>query len=120
MEPRSQGSAARAWIVLAKFLDASLQACSLVPIQQTKMRSAYGIEIVRRKFASNAVLGREQFLQEIKTYLASMSRVETAEFEITGIEEIAGSSTLVRIDIRYDLVGTGADSSARATRWTIG
>ena len=28
----------------------------------------------------------------MKSYLASMSRVETAEFEITGIEEIAGST----------------------------
>jgi Flp pilus assembly protein TadD/peroxiredoxin len=110
--------------VLAKFLDASLEACLLVPIQQTELRSAYGIEVTRRKFAANAVLGRERFLQEMKAYLTSMSRVETAEFEITGIEEIAGSSPFVRADIRYDLVGTGADSAREqrvghwVTRWT--
>jgi Flp pilus assembly protein TadD/peroxiredoxin len=53
-----------------------------------------------------------------------MSRVETAEFEITGIEEIAGSSPFVRADIRYDLVGTGSDAAREqrvgqwVTRWT--
>jgi tetratricopeptide (TPR) repeat protein len=97
--------------VLAKYLDASLQACSLVPIRQTALRSGFGVEVVRKRFASDAVLGRERFLQEIKTYLASMSRVDTAEFEITGIEEIAGSSPRVRIQIRYDLVGGGRDET---------
>ena len=96
--------------VLAKFLDASLEGSSLAPSQQNTLRSAYGIEIIRRKFASNAILGRERFLEEIKTYLASMPRVETAEFEIAGIEEIAGSPLRVRVDIRYDLVGTGTDT----------
>ncbi len=38
-----------------------------------------------------------------------MSRVETAEFEIVGIEEIAGSLPTVRADIRYDLAGTRTD-----------
>jgi tetratricopeptide (TPR) repeat protein len=97
--------------VLAKFLDASLEAGSLVPVQQTALRSAYGIDVTRRKFAANAELGRERFLQEMKDYLASMSRVETAEFEITGLEEIAGSSPTVRANIRYDLVGTGTDAA---------
>jgi hypothetical protein len=39
-----------------------------------------------------------------------MSRVETAEFEVVGIEEIAGSSLTVHVDIRYDLVGTRSDA----------
>jgi len=104
---------------LAKFLDASLEACSLVPIQKTSLRSGGGMEVYRREFATNAVLGRERFLQEIKTYLSSMSRVETAEFEITGIEEIANSSPLVRVEIRYDLVGTRKDAGReeRIGRW---
>jgi tetratricopeptide (TPR) repeat protein len=104
---------------LAGFLDASLEACSLVPIQQSTLRSAYGMEVVRRKFRSSAALGREQFLQEIKAYLASMSRVETAEFEITGIEEIGSSSPRVHIKIRYDLVGARTDAmrEQRVGQW---
>jgi len=35
-----------------------------------------------------------------------MSRVETAEFQIVGIETIVDSPLTVRADIRYDLVGT--------------
>jgi len=96
--------------VLAKFLDASLEACSLVPAQQTSLRSEYGIEVIRRTFSSTVLPGRERFLQEIKTYLGPMSRVDTAEFEITGIEEIGGSSQLAQVDIRYDLAGTTAEA----------
>jgi tetratricopeptide (TPR) repeat protein len=104
---------------LAKFLDASLEACSLVPAPQSTLRSGSGIEVFRRTFANSMVLGREGFLQEFKAYLGSMSRVETAEFEITGIEEIAGSSPRVRIHIRYDLVGSGTDATReqRVGQW---
>jgi tetratricopeptide (TPR) repeat protein len=107
--------------VLAKFLDASLEACSLVPIQQGSLRSGGGIEVFRRRFAANATLGRERFLQEIKTYLASMSHVVTAEFQITAIEEMAGSSPMVRADVRYDLVGTAgvARREQRVGQWLI-
>ena len=105
--------------ILAKVLDSSLEACSLVPMQQTAVRTGNGIEVFRRKFSTNVVSGRERFLQEMKAYLASMSRVEMAEFEITGIEEIAESPARVRIEIRYDLVGTGTDATReqRVGRW---
>ena len=110
--------------VLAKFLDASLEAGSLVPVQQSLLRSGGGIEVFRRQFAANVVSSRERFLEEIKTYFGSMSRAETAEFEMTSIEEIAHSSPMVRIDIRYHLVGTGTDASREErvghwlTRWS--
>src|SRR5256884_5778142 len=45
----------------------------------------------------------------MKSYLAPMSRVQTAEFEIVGIKQNAGTSPRVHIDIRYDLVGTRKD-----------
>ncbi|MGB6960427.1 MAG: FG-GAP-like repeat-containing protein [Candidatus Acidiferrum sp.] len=95
--------------VLAKFLDASLEASSLAPKQDSTLRSGDGIHVVRRKFATDVTLGREGFLQEMKKYLSSISEVETAEFEITGIEEIAGSSATFKIEIRYDFVGALKD-----------
>ena len=110
--------------VLAKFLDASLEAGSLVPVQQSLLRSGYGIEVFRRQFDANVASSRERFLEEIKTYFASMSRAKTAEFEMTSIEEIANSSPMVRVDIRYHLVGTGTDASREErvghwrTRWS--
>jgi Flp pilus assembly protein TadD/peroxiredoxin len=96
--------------VVAKFLDASLEATSLVPTQEKTLRSGNGIEVLRRRFTANVAAGRERFLQEMKSYLAAMSRVETAEFEIVGIEETAGSPPTVRIGVRYDLVGTRTDN----------
>jgi Flp pilus assembly protein TadD/peroxiredoxin len=107
----SQGlkGASPALAVAAKFLDASLEATSLVPTREKTLRSGNGIEVLRRQFSTNVVPGRERFLQEIKSYMAPMSRVETAEFEIVGIKESTGLSPTVHIDIRYDLVGTQND-----------
>jgi Flp pilus assembly protein TadD/peroxiredoxin len=96
--------------VAAKFLDASIEATPLVPSEEVTVRSGPGIEVFRRRFAGQVVPGRERFLDEIKTYLARMTRMATAELQIVGIEEIRGSSTAaVRLDIRYDFVGTRTD-----------
>ncbi|MGC1613823.1 MAG: FG-GAP-like repeat-containing protein [Candidatus Acidiferrum sp.] len=105
--------------VLTKFLDPALEASLLTPIQQTTLRSGDGIQVIRRKFAPSVESGRERFLREIKGYLAALSRVETAEFEITHIEEIASSSPMLRIEIRYDIVGvcTDAGREQRVGHW---
>ena len=105
--------------VLVKFLDPALEASPLVPIQQTTLRSGDGIEVIRKRFATNVVSGRERFLQEIENYLASISRMETAEFEITGIEEIPGTSPMLRIEIQYELIGDskGTAREQRAGHW---
>jgi Tfp pilus assembly protein PilF/peroxiredoxin len=95
--------------VMAKFLDAAIEANSLVPTREKTLRSVNGIEVLRRQFSSSVVAGRERFLEEIKSYLASMLRVETAEFEIVGIKEIADAPATLRVDIRYDFVGTRTD-----------
>ena len=95
---------------LAKLLDASFRGGSLAPAHETRLRSEYGIQVLRRRFAGDAALGADGFLHEMKSYLAGFSRVETPEFEIVGIEEIA-NSTALQVEIRYDLVGTRADSA---------
>src|SRR5882724_12030172 len=53
--------------VLAKFLDASIEAIPLVPTQENTVRSGNGIEVIRRQFSTNVVAGRERFLREIRT-----------------------------------------------------
>src|SRR5882762_3896139 len=110
--------------LLAKFLDPSLEASSLAPAQDITLRAGNGIEVFRRRFPSKVVSGRERFLAQIKTYMAPMSRVDTAEFLIVGIEDITGSSPTVLIDIRYDLVGIRTDMGREErvghwrTRWS--
>ena len=108
----------------AKFLDLSMEGSSLIPTQEKTLRAENGLEVYRRRFSTNAITGRERFLQELKNYFAAISRVETAEFEIMGIKEMSGSPLTVRIDIRYDLVGTRADGAREErvgiwkTEWT--
>ncbi len=110
--------------VVAKFLDASVEVTSLLPTEEIKLRSGDGIELFRRRFASKVIAGRERFVAGVKAYLAGMSQVETAEFEIVGVEEIAGSSSAVNIAIRYDFVGTRPDMAREErvgqwrTRWS--
>ena len=97
---------------VAKFLAPSIEATSLLPNQDIKIRSGDGIEVFRRTFKGNISGGassRERFLVEIKNYFAGFRQIETAEFEIIGIEEIAGSSPTVKVAIRYDFVGTRSD-----------
>src|SRR5947199_9721715 len=92
--------------VVAKFLDASIEATTLIPVQEKTLRSGNGIDVLRRRFSKEAVTGRERFLQEIHSYLAPLARLETTEFEIVGIRESAGLPPTMQIHIRYDFVGT--------------
>ena len=103
----SQALKAGDFTVVAKALDPSMEASPLVPVNEITLRAGNGITIARRLFDGKVVPGRERFLREIRAWLGQVSeRVETAEFEITGIEEIASAPPTVRlnIDIRYDIV----------------
>jgi len=94
---------------LAKSLHPSLQACSLAPSKSVVTRDSYGIGIIKRSFDPTLLTGRDRFIQEVLTWLGPLSSVETAEFEIYGIEEIDSSPLTVLLDIRYDLVASHDD-----------
>jgi Flp pilus assembly protein TadD/peroxiredoxin len=108
-------SGQRALQTLTELLDPSFKAAPLIPAQERTLRSGNGIEIFRRKFPRAEVLGREQFLEQVRTYLASLAQVETAEFQIFETEQTANTPLRVRIEIRYDLVGV-PDNSLREER----
>ncbi len=95
---------ARDLSALAKFLDPSIEATSFASGKETSLRVGDGIETTRRRFDTNVAPGRAHFLSELRDYLGPISRIETAEFEIVGIEEIASNPLMLRLDIRYDLV----------------
>ncbi len=121
---RALRAAAPALASLTKFLDPSVEAASLLPAREIAPRSGNGIEVLRRRFPRELVSGREKFLHELENYLSAMARVETAEFEIVGIEEVTGSSVEFDIDIRYNLIGTCKDQAREQrvghwlTRWS--
>src|SRR5437764_1674171 len=116
---RALKTAPPAVATLARFLDVLIQGGSLAPTREIRLRPEGKIEVFRRQFATQTAPGRDQLLREFKTYFDGLSQMETAEFEIVGIEEAASSSSAVWIDIRYDLVGIRADAAReqRIGRW---
>ncbi len=83
--------------IVAKSLDPAIEATALVPEKELTLRSGNGIDCLRRRFAGKVVSGRERFLEDLRLWLGPVSRVETAEFEITSIEEIASAPLVVRL-----------------------
>jgi len=95
---------------LAKLLDVSLRASALDGMHEKTLRSANGITAIKREFSNGPLLDRERFLPQMQSYLAPFASVETAEFQITAIEQTSDSPLNVRIEIRYDFVGLLRDS----------
>ena len=89
---------------LAKALDESIQACSLKPVEESNIRSLYGIDVVRRRFGAETAAGRHRFVESVSRWLSEVSHIETAEFEIYGIKQNAGPGLAVSVDVRYDIV----------------
>jgi hypothetical protein len=93
----------------AEFLDPRIDGCILAHSSDKSLRSGFGIDVLRRRFKAEKVTGSELFSNEVRAWLAPVSKLETAEFEIFGIELIGADPLAVRIDIRYDLVGSRRD-----------
>ena len=105
--------------MLSKVMNVSFEANSLSAASENRIRTNGGIEAFRREFRSKTIQGVDPFLQEMKQYLDQFSRIHVAEFEIVGIKQIANTPLTVRIDIRYDLVGTlrSGSSEERIGHW---
>lgn len=103
----------------AQWVDAEVQGCSLSPARTVTLRSGYGIEAFRRTFGTGTVTGSESFAEEMAAWLRGAERVQTAEFEIYGIEQTGSTPLSVRADIRYDLAYAGRDGrrEERVGRW---
>jgi tetratricopeptide (TPR) repeat protein len=107
--------------VLAEALDVSVQATSLTVRKESRIRSSFGVEVLRREFDSDVALGRDRFIESVKAWLGPISRIQTAEFEMYSIEAISSSPLKVRSQIRYDIV-CETDGRSRAERvgsWRI-
>src|ERR1035437_4989558 len=76
---------------MSTFVDSSIQSTSLTPIRESPLRSGDRIEVLRREFASALLPGLDRFLEEIKIYLAPLTRVETADFEIYECTQLGDS-----------------------------
>ncbi len=95
---------------LASVLGSQVRGVSLAAPAEKKLRSEYGVEVLKRGFRAELKLSREQFLEAMRKYLAEFKAIETAEFQITKIHEAGSAPLTVEIEIRYDLVGTRSDT----------
>ncbi len=91
--------------VLGKFIDTAVKATPLAAVEQTAVRSKYGIDVWNRKFSTALVSGREPFLNQLNRYRSEFSTLDTAEFEITAIQQIKDSPLTVNAELRYEFVG---------------
>lgn len=106
---------------LTNLMDAHIQGCILISARESTLRSDYGIDTLKRQFDASVVSGRDRFVEQMRGWLHSLVRVETAEFEIYSIEQLSESPLAVRLDLRYDLVGTRTDArrEERVGSWSM-
>src|SRR3954466_4028079 len=98
-------TAAPALQVAPEFLHPRVATSALQVLEQRPLRSDFGIQVVCRRYGNQMVSGRDRCLQQLRSYFATIARLETAEFEIIAVDEQPGSALTVRLEIRYDFVG---------------
>jgi tetratricopeptide (TPR) repeat protein len=110
----------RDFSAIGKSLYPQIQAAWLDSVEETALRAGFGIECKKRRFPRTAVVGSEAFARQIQLWLGTFSTVETAEFQITGIQELTAAPLKLQLDIRYDLVGLRSDArrEERVGTWT--
>ena len=108
---------------IGKVLTFDFSGSSLRPSESRLLRSGPALEVLQNKFTRQAALGRDAFLQELRSAMSSFSKIMTAEFQVLTIDatnsdamNMVASSTspskphgpgLFRTGVRYELVGSG-------------
>ncbi len=87
-----------------------LEASPLASAKETTLRSGNGIETRQREFSTTLVPGADRLLHELTLWIGSAAHVETAEFEITALDELPGASAALQLRIRYSLVIAGEET----------
>jgi FOG: TPR repeat len=95
---------------LSRLLSPSIKASPLKPIKEVTLRSGSGIDATKREFSGAIPSQPEQFVKDLQNWLGTISKIETAEFEIYGIKEISSAPLTVELEIRYDLVAVRKDT----------
>src|ERR1700691_3670537 len=87
-------------ILAPDFLGASPQ-----PAESRIVRPGSALEVRRVTFSQEPTLGRDAFIQELRSSLSTFSTLQTVEFQITRIDAQPDGS--LRTRVRYELVGAG-------------
>jgi tetratricopeptide (TPR) repeat protein len=105
---------------IAAALSETFQGFTLVAAAEKKRKPGYGLEVFERVFSEQEV-NRLSFLDGLQRYLADFTKIETAEFQITGIREVSNAPLHVDAEIRYDVTGLrkGTEREERIGYWKI-
>jgi tetratricopeptide (TPR) repeat protein/peroxiredoxin len=84
------------------------------PVESRVVRPGPTIEVRHNTFKPETALGRDAFLQELRSALGGYSKILTAEFQVTSIDAgsmpaAAPSPGQLQTRIRYEFVATGLD-----------
>src|SRR5208337_3594607 len=90
---------------VAKVLAPDFLGTSPQPAESPIVRPGPALEVRRVSFSQQATLGRDAFIQALRSSLSSFSTIQTAEFQITRID--VQPSDRLRTRVRYELVGEG-------------
>jgi len=101
------------------FTEPTLRASSLSAVGEKTVRKDAVLTVIRRQFATDATLGGDRFLDQVREYFGAFSNVRIAELQITGIRELSTAPPQVAADIRYTFVGQnrGGDQEQRVGTW---
>ena len=125
-----------------KVLTSDFLACSLRPVESRLVRSGATLEVRHNKFARLTAVGRDAFLQELRSAMSSFAKILTAEFQVVSIDVVPASSSItgvkaegadagiagdhqppvgLRTRVRYELVGSGRDfyREQRVGHWDL-
>jgi len=92
---------------LAAFLSPQLTAASPRPPVLDTLRNDSTLAVRRARFSRELPLGRDAFLEEFRSSVASIAELLVAEFKVADL--LVGSASPLRVttEIQYTLVGTG-------------
>ena len=107
---------------IEKLLAPDFSGFSPQAVESRLLRSGPELEIRQNGFPRQNVLGRNAFLQELRSALGSFSSVVTAEFQVVAIDASPMQDFgRLRTRVRYDLVGSGRDfhREQRVGEWEL-
>lgn len=94
---------------MAKWLESAVESAPLAPSTETRLRAGFGIDALRRRFRAAPIPGAGHFIHHLRSWLEDLSLVEAVEFQATGIDVVNTEPPIVRLEIRYDLIGSRND-----------
>src|ERR1700691_6082776 len=98
-------------MAIEKVLATDFSGSSLSAVAWRLGGSGPELEVLQNKFTTQTMLGRDLFLQELRSSMGIFAKIVSAEFQVTSIEVSSTSAGqlpgALRTRVRYELVGTG-------------